>query len=130
MKRILVVDDEPTILLSLSHILSSKETLVVTSNRIEEAEVALSRYQFDLIIADIRMSGLDGIEGLELLSYIKATSPDTPVIIMTAFGSEEMREDAFLRGAFHYYEKPIDISHLLSKVQSLGIQTGTGASAR
>ena len=40
---------------------------------------------------------------------------------MTAYGSDEIREDAYKRGAFHYYEKPIDIVHLISKVRSLGI---------
>ncbi len=121
MTKVLIVDDEPTILMTLSHLLSSKDTTVITSSRIEEAEEALSRYKFDLVIADIRLSGMYGIEGLELLSYIKKLSPETEVIIMTAYGSEEMREDAYSRGALQYYEKPIDISHLISEVQTLGI---------
>ncbi|MBI5641597.1 MAG: response regulator [Nitrospirae bacterium] len=121
MKKILVVDDEPTILMTLSHLLSNKDTAVITSSRIEEAEEALSRYHFHLVIADIRLSGMYGIEGLELLSYIKKLSSDTEVIIMTAYGTDEIREDAYRRGAFHYYEKPIDIAHLISKVQALGI---------
>ncbi len=121
MKKILIVDDEPTILLTLSHLLNNEDTTVITSNRIEEAEEALSRYRFDLVIADIRLSGMYGIEGLELLSYIKKISPGTEVIIMTAYGSDEIREDSYGRGAFHYYEKPIDIPHLVNMVQSLGI---------
>ncbi len=121
MKKILIVDDEPTILLTLSHLLGGKETTVITSSRIEEAEEALMRYTFDLVIADIRLSGMYGIEGLELLSYIKKMSPRTEVMIMTAYGSDEIREDAYRRGAFHYYEKPIDIPHLIGKVESLGI---------
>ncbi|MEW6109665.1 MAG: response regulator [Nitrospirota bacterium] len=121
MKKILVVDDEPTILMSLSHILSNKNTMVITSNRIEESEEALSRYAFDLVIADIKMSGMDGAEGLELLSYIKEISPDTEVIIMTAFGSDEIKDDAYRLGAYYYYEKPIDMNDLLQRVQKLGI---------
>ncbi len=122
MKKILIVDDEPTILMTLSHLLSSKESVVITSSRIEEAEEALARYTFDLVIADIRLSGMYGIEGLELLSFIKKISPTTEVIIMTAYGSDDIRDDAYGRGAFYYYEKPIDIAHLISKVQTLGIQ--------
>ena len=121
MKKILIVDDEPTILLTLSHLLGTRDTTVITSSKIEEAEEALSRYKFDLAIADIRLSGMYGIEGLELLSYIKNMSPETAVIIMTAYGTDEIREDAYRRGAFYYYEKPIDVSHLIDKVQSLGI---------
>jgi two-component system response regulator (stage 0 sporulation protein F) len=121
MKKILIVDDEPTILMTLSHLLSNPDTTVITSSRMEEAEEALSRYTFDLVIADIRLSGMEGMEGLELLSYVKQINPVTEVIIMTAYGSDEMREEAKKRGAFHYYEKPIDIPHLLNKIQALKI---------
>lgn len=121
MKKILVVDDEPTILMTLSHALSNGETMVIASSRIEEAEEALRRYVFDLVIADIRLSGMYGIEGLELLSYVKQMSPATEVIIMTAYGSEEMRQMAYERGAYHYYEKPVDIDDLMAKVGGLGI---------
>jgi DNA-binding NtrC family response regulator len=130
MKKILIVDDEPTILMTLSHLLSSKDTVVITSSRIEEAEEALARYSFDLVIADIRLSGMYGIEGLELLSYIKKISPSTEVIIMTAYGSDEIRDDAYGRGAFYYYEKPIDIAHLISKVQAIGIVVPPAQSAQ
>ena len=129
MKKILIVDDEPTILMTLSHLLSAKESVVVTCSSMEEAEEALSRYAFDLVIADIRLSGMYGVEGLELLSYIKKISPSTEVIIMTAYGSEEIREDARRRGAFHYYEKPIDLADLVSKVRSLGIDVPPYSSA-
>ncbi|HYQ48551.1 MAG TPA: response regulator [Thermodesulfovibrionales bacterium] len=123
MKKILIVDDEPTILMTMSHVLSSKESMVITSSRIEEAEEAIARYTFDLVIADIRLSGMDGIEGLELLSYVKQRSPKTEVIIMTAYGSDELREEAYRRGAFYYFEKPIDIPQLIEKAQSIGIET-------
>lgn len=121
MKKILIVDDEPTILMTLSHVLSASDVTVIASSRIEEAEEALDRYAFDLVIADIRLSGMYGIEGLELLSYIKKINPKTEVIIMTAYGSEEIREDAYRRGALHYYEKPIDIAHLIAQVGTMGI---------
>ena len=121
MKRILVVDDEPSILLSLSHLLSNDGAVVITCSRIEEAEEALDRYQFDLVIADIRLSGVYGIEGLELLSYVKKVSPDTKVIVMTAYGSEDLQVSAYKRGAYHYFEKPVDMGELVRKVEDLGI---------
>ncbi len=121
-KRILLVDDEPSILLSLTHLLASKSVSVIASSRMEEAEEALTVYRFDLVIADIRLSGVYGIEGLELLNYIKEISPETRVIIMTAYGSDEMREAAYARGAYHYYEKPIDVNDLVLKVSACGIQ--------
>lgn len=121
MKKVLIVDDEPSILLSLSHLISNDDTIVITCSKIEEAEEALDRYRFDLVIADIRLSGVYGIEGLELLSYIRNISPLTKVIIMTAYGSDEMRESAYRRGAYFYYEKPVDMDDLLTKVRECGI---------
>jgi DNA-binding NtrC family response regulator len=120
-KRILIVDDEPTILLTLSYALRSNGVEVITASRLEPAEEALSRYAFDLVIADIRMSGILGIEGLELLSYIKRFWPKTEVIVMTAHGSNEIKQEAYDRGARHYYEKPVDIIELSERVRSMGI---------
>lgn len=121
LKRILIVDDEPAILLSLSYALRSKNVEVITASRLEPAEEALSRYRFDVVVADIRMSGMLGVEGLELLTYIKRYWPETNVIIMTAYGSEEIRKDAFDRGAAHYYSKPVDIEELMSTIREMGI---------
>ena len=121
MKKILIVDDETTILFALFHLFSGKNTTVITCNTIEEAEQALARYKFDLLLADIRLSGIQGIEGLELLTYIKRLNPETQVIIMTAYGSAEIKEDAYSRGAFYYFEKPVDIQVLTDKVRELGI---------
>jgi DNA-binding NtrC family response regulator len=120
-KRVLIVDDEPSILLSLSHLLSGDDVVAITSSRIEDAEEALDRYTFDLVIADIRLSGIYGIEGLELLSYIKKIRPETPVIIMTAYGSDSVRDAAYRRGAHYYYEKPIDMNDLARKAEECGI---------
>ena len=120
LKKILIVDDEQSILLSLTHLLKMPGVEVIACNAIELAEEALSSSHFDLVIADIRMSGVNGIEGLELLSYVKQHF-DTEVIIMTGFGSPEIEEDAYLRGAYHYFKKPIEIKDLMQRVSSLGI---------
>lgn len=120
-KRILIVDDEPTILLTLSYALQSKDVEVVTASRLESAEEALKRNPFDLVIADIRMSGMLGVEGLELLSYIRRNWPQTKVIIMTAHGTDDVQQDAYDRGATHYYQKPVDIRVLMRKIEELGI---------
>lgn len=120
-KRLLIVDDEPTILLTLSYALRSEGVEVITASRLEPAEEALARYSFDVVIVDIRMSGLLGIEGLELLSYIKRYWPKTEVIVMTAYGTEEIKKEAYDRGASYYYSKPVDIGELSERVRSLGV---------
>ena len=125
-KKILVVDDEQSILLSLSHALKTEGVEVIACDEIEQAEEALANAHFDVVIADIRMSGVNGIEGLELLSYIKQRY-STEVIIMTGYGSAEVEAEAYRRGALHYYMKPVDIIDLKNVVASIGIPVKTVA---
>jgi DNA-binding response OmpR family regulator len=120
-KRMLIVDDEPTSLLALTYALRSERVEVITASRLESAEEALSRYAFDVVIVDIRMSGILGVEGLELLSYIKRYRPKTEVIVMTACGSDEIRKEAYDRGARYFYNKPVDIRELTERVRGLGL---------
>ena len=120
-KRLLIVDDEPAILCTLSHALRSDGVEVMTASRMEPAEEALSRYVFDVVIVDIRMSGILGIAGLELLSFIKRYWSKTEVIVMTAVGSEEIKKEAYEWGARHYYDKQVDIHELARVVRDLGL---------
>jgi DNA-binding NtrC family response regulator len=119
-KRIMIVDDEDNILVGLSCVLRTDGVEVVACNEIEQAERALEKIHFDLVIADIRMSGVSGIDGLELLSYI-GQHYETKVIIMTGHGSDEIEVDAYRRGAHHFFNKPVDVVELLHQVSRLGI---------
>lgn len=119
-KKILIVDDEQSILLSLSYVLKTEGVEIITCSEIEQAEEALESTHFDLVIADIRMSGVNGIEGLELLTYIKERY-DTDVIIMTGYSNDETEAEAYRRGASYYFTKPVDIPTLLEQVAKKGI---------
>ncbi len=121
LKRILIVDDEPKNLHALSSALRSEGVEVITASKLEPAEEALSRYAFDVVIVDIRISGILGVEGLELLSYIKKLWPHTEVIAMTARGSSDIQQEAMHRGARCCYEKPVDIVELAEQINGLGI---------
>jgi len=125
LKKILIVDDEQSILLSLSYVLRVEGVEVLACSEIEQAEEALTSSHFDLVIADIRMSGINGIEGLELLSYIKKQFA-TDVFIMTGFGSPDIEAEAYRRGATQYFSKPIEIPVLLDAVARLGIPVRQG----
>lgn len=121
MKKILIVDDEESILSTLSRALRKNGVEVITTTRIEEAEYAISNSFFDLLIADIRLTGVLGREGLELLQYVKTKSPETKVIIMTGYGSVEVEKEAYEKGAYFYFDKPLDLAVLKEKVAALGI---------
>lgn len=72
---------------------------------------AVQRTPVDVVITDIKMPQMDG---LELLSRIQSVKPGTPVIVMTAYGSEDTAIEAMERGAYDYIEKPFDLDEMLA----------------
>ena len=110
-KKILIVDDEETLTYSLyqTFIKSPDIYEVVTAASGDEAVERLAKDKFDLVLTDIKMPGMDG---LELLAEIKAKYPGTKVIVMTAFGSMEKKEESLAIGADYYIEKDFDISDI------------------
>jgi CheY-like chemotaxis protein len=117
-KKMMIVDDEETLTYSLyqSFILAKQNYEVVTASSGEEASEKLKTTRFDLVITDISMPGMSGIE---LLIYIKQNYPQTEVIIMTAYGSDEKREEALHNGARYYIEKPFEIKEFKQLVMDL-----------
>jgi two-component system response regulator AtoC len=115
----LIVDDEPTILLGLSYILRQAGANVTPCMGRDEAVAAIQNQVFDLALLDVRLSGSEAQAGLDLLSLLKERSPNTLVIIMTAFRSDEIRREAMARGASYYCDKPINLDHLLGLVRDL-----------
>jgi YesN/AraC family two-component response regulator len=115
LKRLLIVDDEETLTFSLyqTFINAPIECEVVTASSGEEAMERVYKAPFDIIITDIAMPG---ISGLEVLSKVKNQNPDTQVIVVTAYGSDEREEEAYNLGADFYIEKPFDIRELKSLV--------------
>jgi len=77
--------------------------------------------EFDFVLCDLCLSGFEDRGGFELLSWIRARHPRTPVLLLTAFGSAEVRAEAFRRGAADYREKRKRIEELVEKVRALGI---------
>jgi CheY-like chemotaxis protein len=110
-KRLLIVDDEETLTYSLyqTFIKSPEIYEVVTAASGDEAAEKLAQSRFDLVLTDIKMPGMDG---LELLMQIKARYPQTRVIVMTAFGSMEKKEESLAKGADFYIEKDFDITDI------------------
>jgi len=102
---ILIVDDEQVVRDSLGHWFTEEGYAVETSGSAGEALSKLASRETDLVIADIRMPGIDG---MELLERIKVEQLDTAVIIMTGYASVETAVRALKHGAFDYITKPFD----------------------
>jgi DNA-binding NtrC family response regulator len=115
-KPVLVVDDEKNIRLTLSIALESMELEIDTAMNGEEALVKLGQKEFGLILLDLKMPGMDGMEVLQKVSEIR---PDIRVIIITAHGTIESAVDAMKLGAVDFIQKPFspdEIRELVSKV--------------
>ncbi|HOD69850.1 MAG: Sporulation initiation phosphotransferase F [Deltaproteobacteria bacterium ADurb.BinA179] len=110
-KQVLIVDDEETLTWSLAKSLSNdRETYEITTANNGETALSLTREKpFDLVVLDIR---LPGINGLDVLLKIKEERPATKVIIMTAYGSSEIKAKAKARGSLFYIEKPFEIDQM------------------
>ncbi|MGE5221855.1 MAG: response regulator [Omnitrophica WOR_2 bacterium] len=113
--KILVVDDEEIMRRSLGDILRLEGYRVQTASSGEAALKALKRESFDLLLLDLKMPGMDGLEVLEEASHL---APDTMVILLTAHGSLESAIEALRHEAFDYLLKPASTEQILSSVAS------------
>ncbi|UCH33727.1 MAG: sigma-54-dependent Fis family transcriptional regulator [Armatimonadota bacterium] len=117
--RILVVDDEPNICQVLSAVLRKEGYEVEVSRDGEEALTLLEKTPVDLLITDVIMNNVSGVE---LLQRVQAASPQTPVVMMTAYGTIKSAVDAIKLGAFDYLAKPFDMDQMKSVVRKALMQ--------
>ena len=101
----LIVDDEELYRKALERILTRVGHNVITARDATEALVAIAEHSIDLVLSDIQMPG---INGLELVRQIREIDPDLPCIVITGYGSAEQSVEALRAGAFWYLEKPFD----------------------
>jgi len=103
-ERILVVDDEPNMLRLLKTILMDKTGYVVcTTNNPLEVSKLLQEDSFDLVITDLKMPLVDGLDLIDIVRKVDAT---LPIIIITAYGTTETAEEAVQKGAYDFITKP------------------------
>ncbi len=114
MPRILLIDDDPVILDVITEILGTNGYEVVTASGGESGVKKLENNHYDLILTDLVMPDVDGMEVLE---HVEAKSPKTMCIILTGYGTIKGSVDAVKRGAFDYITKPITSEELLVVVE-------------
>lgn len=103
-ERILVVDDEPNMLRLLKTILMDKTGyMVFTTNNPLEVRKLLQEDSFDLVITDLKMPLVDG---LDLIDIVRKVDAKLPIIIITAYGTTETAEEAVTKGAYDFITKP------------------------
>jgi two-component system response regulator AtoC len=104
---VLLVDDEPAVLFTLSEVLSERGHKVITARSGSDALTKLD--DVETVLTDLSMPGMDG---LELMTQVVSRDPALPVILLTAHGSERVAVDAMKRGAYDYLAKPFDIDEV------------------
>lgn len=114
MSRLLIIDDDEAVALSTTALLRSAGHRVDCCLDIEAARKEFHSKQYDVVVSDLRMPNLSGID---LLREVHAASRDTQVIIMTAFGSIASAVEATKLGAFDYICKPYQASDLLQRIE-------------
>lgn len=113
MKTILIVDDEKHYPMILAEVLQEEGYAYFTASSGVEALDIFENEFVDLVLTDVKMPGMDGIE---LLSRIKEVNPDAPVIVMTAYGSVEKAVEAMQEGAYTFITKPFENETLLTHI--------------
>ena len=109
MNKLLLIDDEADVQYSFRRIFDSPEVALTTASSGEEGLALIGRLKPDLVITDLRMAGMDG---LETLRRLRQANPKLLVILMTAYGSSQTAIEAMKLGAYDYLLKPFDVPKL------------------
>ncbi|CAG36220.1 response regulator [Desulfotalea psychrophila] len=111
--RVLLVDDEKDFIETLSNRLQIRGLTVSTSTCGQDALKLIEKEKFDVVVLDLTMPGMDG---LETLKKLKETAPDTEIIMLSGHGTIQASTEAIKLGAEDFLEKPLDLPKLLEKI--------------
>ena len=113
--KVLVVDDNKEFSLNLADVLDLKDYNATIANDGFEAIDKIKAENFDVVLMDVKMPLMDGVEAFK---KIKELAPQTPVIMMTAYTVEELITESLREGAFGFIKKPIDFDKLFSMIEN------------
>ncbi len=108
--NVVVIDDEMSMVSLLQKFLSKQGFLVRTYTRAEDALEAITRHPADVVLTDLRMPQIDG---MEVLARVRQIDPRIPILVMTAFGSTESAVEAIRQGAMDYITKPFNLDEVV-----------------
>lgn len=120
-KSILVVDDEELIIKSLRKLLEKNGYSVLVAKNGQDAMVMAEEEKFDLIVSDIRMPGINGVETIQAIqeNLRKEKGEDVPVVFITGYADEEIRQQAKLLKPAAYIYKPFDITEVVDEIKRI-----------
>ena len=119
MPRLLVVDDEESICFSMSEYFSLQGYKVDTAREVEEAERLIEATDYKVVIQDLRLGATRNPDGLEIIRMVRDQYPRTRIVVLTAYGSAEVEDEARRCGADAFLRKPKPLSQVAQVVQGL-----------
>jgi DNA-binding response OmpR family regulator len=119
MRRLLIVDGEESICFSMKEYFTLQGYTVDTARELEEAEKLIETNDYQVVIQDLRLGPGQKLDGLEMIRLIREQGPDTRIVVLTAYGSAEMEEEARRYGADAFLRKPKPLSDVAQVIQAL-----------
>ena len=119
MPRLLVVDDEESICFSMSEYFSLHGFRVDTALEFEEAEKLIEATEYKVVIQDLRLNETRSPGGLDIIKMIRSQNSHTRIVVLTAYGSSEMEDEARRCGADAFLRKPKPLSQVAQVIQGL-----------
>ena len=119
MPGMLIVDDEGSICFSMSEYFGLHGYRVDTARELEEAERLIESTTYEVAILDLRLGLAHNADGLEIIKLLHSHRPETRIVVLTAYGSAEMEDEARQLGADAFLRKPKPLSQVAQVVQGL-----------
>jgi len=117
--RLLIVDDESAIRFALVEYFRGSGWTVDSAAEKEEAEALLACTPYAVVIADLRLTGIHGVEGLDIVQWSRHLRPETRVVLLTGNATPEIEAEARRRGADAFLQKPLPLPQLEAIVDGL-----------
>jgi DNA-binding NtrC family response regulator len=117
--HLLVIDDKQPIRFALKQYFTTLGYEIDAAAEREEAEALLTTTQYSVVIADLHLTSVRGQEGMELVSFIHQRWPGTRIIMLTAYGSPEIEQEAYDCGADAFLSKPQPLATLRTIIDSM-----------
>jgi CheY-like chemotaxis protein len=113
------VDDERSVRFALGRYLRARGFTVDAVEHQEEADRLLEGERYDAVVTDLRLSGSDGSEGLDIISHARRQNPRATIVLLTAYGTPELRQRARALGADAVLSKPVALDRVHDAIAPL-----------
>lgn len=123
MKRILILDDEPSITFGLSRCLQSDQVDVISCNDLAAAKTAImNNDKIDAVITDVRLSPLNSKDSMDFIQFVRSQFNDVALIMMS--GADDVKNEVMQSGVNYFFHKPLDVDALIHLLRDHGLEVG------